>query len=106
VAQAVSPWSVTVEARVRALDSPCRICSELALGLVFSEFFGYPPSIYHFTVAAARLSPPHEVCDSPDQAAHYHALGPKLWASSMTRNLAGKEERNIYFIQLHRWESP
>jgi hypothetical protein len=27
------------------------------------------------------LSPPHEVCDSSDQAAHYHHLGPKLGAS-------------------------
>jgi hypothetical protein len=34
-------------------------------------------------------SPPHDVCDSPDQAAHYHTLGPKLGASSLTRHLAG-----------------
>jgi hypothetical protein len=36
-----------------------------------------------------NLSPPHEVCNSPDQAAHYHTLGPKLGASSLTRHLAG-----------------
>jgi hypothetical protein len=31
---------------------------------------------------------PHEVCDSPNQAAHYHTLGPKLEAPSLTRHLA------------------
>jgi hypothetical protein len=25
-----------------------------------------------------HLSPPHEVCDCSDQAAHYHNLGPQL----------------------------
>jgi hypothetical protein len=30
------------------------------------------------------LSPPHEVCDSPDQAPNYHTLGPKLGASPVT----------------------
>jgi hypothetical protein len=31
----------------------------------------------------------HEVCDSPDQAAHYHTLGPKFGASFLTGHLAG-----------------
>jgi hypothetical protein len=31
-----------------------------------------------------HLSPPHEVCESSDQAAHYHHLGPKLGASFLT----------------------
>jgi hypothetical protein len=35
------------------------------------------------------LSPPHRVYDGPDQAAHYHILGSKLWASSLAGNLAG-----------------
>jgi hypothetical protein len=33
----------------------------------------------------AHLSP-LGVCHSPDQAAHYHILGPKLGASSLTRS--------------------
>jgi hypothetical protein len=46
----------------------------------------------------ARGVLPHEVCYSPDQAAHYHILGPKLIDSPLTRHLAGREERNLYFI--------
>jgi hypothetical protein len=38
------------------------------------------------------------VCDSLDQVAHYHNLGLKLGASSLTRLLAGTEERTIIFI--------
>jgi hypothetical protein len=36
------------------------------------------------------------VCDSPDQAAHYHTLGPKLSASSVTRHLAGVEVKAVF----------
>jgi hypothetical protein len=36
-----------------------------------------------------HVSPPHEVFDSPDQAAHYHIIGRKLGASSLTRHVAG-----------------
>jgi hypothetical protein len=45
-----------------------------------------------------KLSPPHQVCDNADQAVHYHALGRKLGASSLTRHLAGLEEEIFYFI--------
>jgi hypothetical protein len=40
-----------------------------------------------------HLSPPHEVCDCPDQAAHYHNLGPKLGASLLTRHIGWKQKR-------------
>jgi hypothetical protein len=36
-----------------------------------------------------HLSPPDRVWDSSKQAAHYHTLGCKLGASSLTRHLAG-----------------
>jgi hypothetical protein len=36
-----------------------------------------------------HLSPPHEVSDSPDQAAHYHTPDPKLESPSLTWHLAG-----------------
>jgi hypothetical protein len=36
-----------------------------------------------------HLSPPHEVCDSSDQAAYYYTLGPKLRASFLTEHLIG-----------------
>jgi hypothetical protein len=55
----------------------------------FSEFFCFPlliniPPLFHI-----YLSPLHDACDSPDQAAHYHTLALKLGASSLTRHLAG-----------------
>jgi hypothetical protein len=40
-----------------------------------------------------HLSPPHEVCDCSDQAAHYHNLGPKLGASLLTRHSGWKQKR-------------
>jgi hypothetical protein len=45
--------------------------------------------ILHFLYNLTHLSPPHEVCVSPDQAAYYHTVGPNLGASSATRCLAG-----------------
>jgi hypothetical protein len=33
--------------------------------------------------------PPHAVCDSPDKATHYHTVGTKLGASSLTWNIVG-----------------
>jgi hypothetical protein len=61
------------------------VVEKVALG-TSQEFFGFlllvriPPLLHN------HLSPPHDVCDSPDQAAYYHALGPKLVASSLTRH--------------------
>jgi hypothetical protein len=40
-----------------------------------------------------HLSPPHEVCDCSDQAAHYHNLGPKLGASLLTRHIGSKQKK-------------
>jgi hypothetical protein len=45
---------------------------------------GFPPLIIIPPLLHTHLSPPHEVCDSPDQAEHYHTLDPKLGASSVT----------------------
>jgi hypothetical protein len=53
---------------------------------VFTRQYISPPLLH------THLLPPHEVCDSPDQAAQYHTLGPKLGASSLTGHLAGTEE--------------
>jgi hypothetical protein len=40
-----------------------------------------------------HLSPPHEVCDCSDQAAHYHNLGPRLGASLLIRHIGWKQEK-------------
>jgi hypothetical protein len=42
-----------------------------------------------------HLSPPHEVCDSSDQAAHYHNLGPELGASLLTRHIGWKQKKKV-----------
>jgi hypothetical protein len=64
------------------------VMDKVELGQVFwfSPVSVIPPLLH------THLSPPREVCDSPDQAARYHTLGPKLGASSLTRHLADKEE--------------
>jgi lipid-A-disaccharide synthase-like uncharacterized protein len=43
-----------------------------------------------------HLSLPHKVYDSPDQAAHYHTLDPKLVASSLTWHLTGLTAKLIF----------
>jgi hypothetical protein len=40
-----------------------------------------------------HLSPPNEVCDSSDKAAHYHHLGPKLGTSFLTRHFGWKQNK-------------
>jgi hypothetical protein len=44
-----------------------------------------------------HLSPPHarQVCDSSDQAAQYHNLGPKLGASLLTRHIGWKQKKKV-----------
>jgi hypothetical protein len=53
MAQVASRRSLIAEARVRAWVNPCGICGgQSGTGTVFfSEFFGFPLSIYHPTVA-------------------------------------------------------
>jgi hypothetical protein len=45
-----------------------------------------------------HLSLPHEVCNSPDQAAHYHTLSPKLWTSSLSWRLDDLEVNVVLFL--------
>jgi hypothetical protein len=69
------------------------VVDKVALGQVFSEYFGFPckniiPPLLHI-----HMSPPHEVCDRSDQAAHYHNLGPQLGASLLTRHIGWKQKQ-------------
>jgi hypothetical protein len=54
-----------------------------------SKFLFFVLLITHLAVLHNHLSPPHEVCDSPDVAAHYHTVGHMLGVSSLTVHLAG-----------------
>jgi hypothetical protein len=53
------------------------------------KFFGVSMPFINLPLIRNHLSPPHEVCDSPDQVAHSHIFGPKLGTSYLTRHLAG-----------------
>jgi hypothetical protein len=53
MAQVVSRWPLTAEARFRARVNPCGNCggTKWKWDRFFSEFFGFLLSIYHSTVA-------------------------------------------------------
>jgi hypothetical protein len=96
MAQAVSRWPLTAEARVRARVNPCGICGgQSSTGQVFSEYFGLPCKYIIPPLLHIHLSPPHEVCNCSDQAAHYHNLGSKLGASLLTRHIGWKQKKKV-----------
>jgi hypothetical protein len=94
MAQAVSRWPLTAEARVRARVNQCGICGgQRGTGQVFSEYFGFPCKYIIPPSLHIHLLPPHEVCDCSDQAAHYHNLGSQLGASLLTRHIGWKQKK-------------
>jgi hypothetical protein len=44
------------------------------------------------------MSPPHSVCESPGQTAHFRTLGSKLGASALNRRLADVRVKIVLFI--------
>jgi hypothetical protein len=100
MAQALSCWPLTAETRVCALVNPCGICGgRNGTGTGFSlSSLVFPSQCIISPFFHTHLSQPHEVCDSSDQAAYYHTLGPKLEDSYLTRHLAGTEERSFYYL--------
>jgi hypothetical protein len=73
---------------------------EVALEQAFLEFFGFPLLITIPPLLYTHLSPPHEVCCSPDQAAHYHTLDPKLCASSLSLHLASLGVKELICVSI------
>jgi hypothetical protein len=49
---------------------------------------------------------PHELCGSPDQAAHYHKICPNLVASSLTLCLAALWLKVFWFRNEERGNEP
>jgi hypothetical protein len=81
------------EARVRAHVG--FVTGKVALGQVFIRVIRFSPVNIIPPLLHIHISPPHEVCDSSDQAAHYHHLGPKLGASLVTRHFDCKQNKKI-----------
>jgi hypothetical protein len=71
--------------------------NEVELGQVLLRVLRFSPLNIIPASLHTHLAPPHEVYNSPEQAAHYHTLGPKLGASFMPRHLAGAEEKEYFF---------
>jgi hypothetical protein len=93
MAQGVSHWALTAEARV----DPCGICggqSGSGAGS-FSQVLPFSPASIIPPFLHIHLSPPHEVCDSSDQAAHYHHLGPKLGALFLSQQFGWKQNKKV-----------
>jgi hypothetical protein len=74
--------------------------NEVALEQVSLRVLQFPPLIIIPPLLHTHLSPPHAVCDSPDQAAYHHTLGAKLGASSLTRHLAGLRVKVVLVLFL------
>jgi hypothetical protein len=71
------------------------VVDKVALGQVFLRVIRFSsvniiPPLLHI-----HLSPPHEVCDCSDKAAHYHHLGPKLGASFLIRHFGWKQNKKV-----------
>jgi hypothetical protein len=71
MAQAVGRRPLTAETRVRYRDSPYGICDRQSnTGTAFSPSSSVSPANIIPPFLHAHLLPPHEACDSPDQAIH------------------------------------
>jgi hypothetical protein len=71
------------------------VVDKVALGQVFLRVLRFSPVIIIPPLLHIHLSPPHEVCDSSDQAAHYHHLGPELGVSFLTRHFGWKQNKKV-----------
>jgi hypothetical protein len=92
MAQAVSSWPLTAEDRIRSrVIHVGFMVNKVTLGHVFLRVLRFSPASIIPPLLHINLSPPHEECVSPDEAAHYHHLGPKLGALFLTRHFGWKQ---------------
>jgi hypothetical protein len=67
----------------------------VALEQVFLRVLRFSPASIIPPLLHIHLSLLCEVCDSSDQAAHYHHLGPKLGASFLTQHFGWKQNKKV-----------
>jgi hypothetical protein len=70
------------------------VVDKVALGR-FSPSTSVSPANIIPPLLHIHLSPPHEVCNCSDQAAHYHNLGPQVGASLLTRHIGWKHKKKV-----------
>jgi hypothetical protein len=97
-AHGATRWLLTAETCVR---SRCLRCgrSDTAAGFPPCPVPPLSPSLH------THLSPPHEVCDSPDQAAHHRTLGTNWRASCLIQYLAGIGIKVWFSYFTWRWRT-
>jgi hypothetical protein len=69
------------------------VVGKVALGQVFLRVLQFSPANNIPPLLHIHISPPHDMCDSSDQAAHYHHLDSKLGASFLTRHFGWKQNK-------------
>jgi hypothetical protein len=96
MAQAVSRWPLTAEAGFAPGSIYVGfVVDKVALGRFSPSTSVFPANISFHNLLHIHLSPPHEVCDCSDQAAHYHNLGRQLGASLLTRHIGWKQKQKV-----------
>jgi hypothetical protein len=81
------------------------VVDKVALGQVYLRVLRFSPANIIPPLLHIHLSPPHEVCDSSDQAAHYHHLCPKLGASFLTRHFGWKQNKKVVIVPMFQLTS-
>jgi hypothetical protein len=79
------------------------VVDKVALGRFSPSTSVSPANISFHHLLHIHLSPPHELCDCSDQAAHYHNLGPQLGASLLTRHIVWKQKKKVKKIRKWIW---
>jgi hypothetical protein len=73
-------WLFTAEIRVQSRLPSSEIRGWSGTRAGFFRVLLLSPANHHLTIAHTHLSSYQEMCDSPDQAAHYHTLDSNLGA--------------------------
>jgi hypothetical protein len=128
MAQAVSRWSFTAEARVRARVNACGICGgQSGTGQVFLRVLRFPLQIYHSTIApyssitapwGVRLLWPSSTLSQLRSSVRDFTSDPAHWLETEKNRKKGNITHvrglvtlliewpsyyNLYYISLHFW---